>query len=115
MLKQGQRLEDIVYFCDERKQLFKRKVIINDELELRRKLCGVVLLLKLAWNGHKYLLLRSVDGRSPRFIGTGSKSVPGYLYGPEYASAKRTTENIWDLSREAYGIKQTEPQDEATA
>lgn len=105
-LKQGQRLEDIVYYCDARKKCFKRKAIIHDELELRRKLCGTVLMLKVAWNGHKYLMLKSVNGQAARFVGKGSKSLPAYLYGAEHGSTRRATENLWDLTREAYGIEE---------
>lgn len=101
----GHRLEEITYYCEERKKPFKRKVVINDELEIRRKLCGTVLVLKVAWNGHKYLMLKSVNGQAARLVGTGSKSLPAYLYGSEHASARRTTENLWDLTRESYGIK----------
>lgn len=103
--KPGQRLEEVVYYCEERKKHFKRKVLIEDDLELRRKLCGTVLLLKVAWNGHKYLMLKTVNGKAARFIGSGSKSLPAYLYGVEHASSKRAPENLWNLTREAYGIE----------
>jgi hypothetical protein len=107
-LKPGHRLEEIVYYCEERKQLFKRKAVIDDELEIRRKLCGTVLILKVAWNGHKNLMVKTINGQAARFVGTGSKSLPAYLHGTEHTSARRTTENLWDLTREAYGIKQLE-------
>lgn len=107
-LKPGQRLEEIVYYCEERKKCFKRKAIIDDELEIRRKLCGTVLMLKVAWNDHKFLMLKTVNGQAARLVGTGSKSLPAFLYGIEHVSARRTTENLWDLTRESYGIKQVE-------
>ena len=104
-LKPGHRFEDIVYYCDERKKHFKRKAIVDDELEIRRKLCGTVLMLKTAFNGRKYLMLKSVNGKAARFVGAGSKSMPAFLHGVEHTSAHRVTENLWDLTREAYGIK----------
>ena len=104
-LKLGRRLEDIVYYCEERKKCFKRKALIDDELEIRRKLFGTVLLLKIAFNGHKYVMLKTVNSIAARFVGTGSKSLPAFLHGAEHMSARRTTENLWDFTREAYGIE----------
>lgn len=107
-LKPGQRLEEVVYYCDERKKHFKRKAVIDDDIEIRRKLCGTVLVLRTAWNGHKNLMLKTINGKQARFVGSGSMSLPAFLFGAEHSSARRTTENLWDLTRESYGITQTE-------
>lgn len=101
--KEGQRLESIVYYCDVRRRMFKRDALINDELEIRRQLNGTVLLLKTAYNGSKQLLLKSIQGKSPRFVDSGSKSLPAYLFGQEWLHARRAPDKeLWDLTREAY-------------
>lgn len=106
--KLGQRLEPIVYWCDERKKRYKRNALIDDDLELRRKLCGVELILKTAHNGHKYVMVKSINGVGARHVGSGSKSLPGFLFGSEFTSSKRKTDELWDFTREAYGIVQAD-------
>lgn len=103
--KAGQRLEEVVYYCDERKKHFKRVMLVDDDLEVRRQLSGTVLTLKTSYNGHKQLLVKSVQGKSPRYIGIGTKSLPALLFGNEHLHARRDPKKpIWDLTREAYQI-----------
>lgn len=100
---EGQRLEPIIYYCDVRRRLFKRDALIDDELNVRRQLNGTVLLLKTAYNGHKQLLIKSIQGKSPRFVESGSKSLPAYLFGPEWLHARRVPgKDLWDLTKSAY-------------
>lgn len=109
-LKAGQRLEPIVYYCNIRKGRFKRMVVINDELEIRRALCGVEFIRKaLGGNDVKtldntYLLVKSINGRATGH-GTTS-SLTALLFGPEHARARRLDpSNLWDFTREAYSIE----------
>jgi hypothetical protein len=110
--KEGQRLEPIVYYCNIRKKKFKRNVLIDDDFETRRALCGVEFILK-AMDGNNvkivegtdmYLLVKSINGKA---TGHGeTKSVAALLFGKQHARARRLDPtNPWDLTREAYGLQ----------
>ena len=116
----GQRLEPIIYYCNIRKQRFKRHILIDDELEIRRALCGVEFILKalggnevkvLEWD-KMYLLVKSINGKAVRSEGVSS-SVAALLFGAEHARAKRVdTAKLWDFTRAAYGIEKAEAKPE---
>lgn len=101
-------LFEVTYYCGERKKHFKRKVLVDDDLAIKRKLSGAILATitmkdPTAPDGkRKSLLMRKADGHFVATSGAPS-SVPEYLFGPEYNRAQRyDTTNLWDLRKSAF-------------
>lgn len=99
------RQEPIIYYCDVRKSKFKRNALIDDELEIRRALCGVEFMTRTAPDGTKYLLVKSVRGFQTGPATGYSSSIPALLFGSEHARVRKKVENLWDFTRAAYGIE----------
>lgn len=90
------------YYCGERKKFFERKVLIDDDIEIKRKVMAAQFVTLTMGGGRKALMVQKIDGK---FIATSgeSASVPVYLFGEEYKRAVRTDPtNLWDFRKEAF-------------
>jgi hypothetical protein len=92
---------DIVYRCHKRKALFKRKVVIDDDLEIKRAL-SVAVFETREKAGIIQLVVKSIKGFTTKSAGI-CQSVPVYLFGESFNHVnRRDTSLLWNLSRSAY-------------
>jgi hypothetical protein len=96
----------ITYYCGKRKKYFTRNALIDDTIEMKRKLNGCIfttIVPALSSKDCKYgLIILKLNGHFIAQSGDGA-SVPAYLFGREYFRARRfDTSTLWDFRKAAF-------------